>query len=170
MRRLILAIAMLGFGTGCAREQSRSGAVSLPSSYRGANLDYASGEPSGVEDYRTTIAPYVQQSRLTYPEAKRRFLQGLPPNQAFYAATMVQDDTGTTEQIFVAVSSINNGLITGQIVTRVVGVSGRHRGEIYTFSESDLVDWVISHSGGAEEGHFVGRFLKSLFGTGAKER
>jgi hypothetical protein len=114
---------------------------------------------AGVEEYRAAIAPYVEKGRSTYPEAKRRYLAGLPAGQTFSAVTNLRDKSGQFEQVFVAVSSIEDGQITGRIASDIIGLKGFKNGDPYTFPESELVDWVIIRADGSEEGNVVGKFL-----------
>jgi hypothetical protein len=37
------------------------------------------------EEYRAAIAPYVEKAKKTYPEAKERYLAGLPAGHNFFA-------------------------------------------------------------------------------------
>ena len=68
-------------------------------------------------------------------------------------------DQRTTEQVFVAVDSIRDGRITGRIATDDLTVVGYKKGDTYSFPESDLIDWLITHPDGTEEGNVVGKFL-----------
>lgn len=112
-----------------------------------------------AEEYRAAIAPYVEQGRQTYPEAKKRFLAGLPDGQYFFAVTILRDGSGTTEQVFVSVARIEGDQITGRVASNIIGVRGFKEGDPYTFPESELVDWLITHPDGSEEGNVVGKFL-----------
>src|SRR4051812_8895288 len=51
-----------------------------------------------AEEYRAAIAPYVEKGRTTYPEARTRYLAGLPAGHNFYAVTNLRDGSGTSEQ------------------------------------------------------------------------
>ena len=113
---------------------------------------------SVTNDLNVAIIPYVKQAMATYPEAKKRYLQGLPPNHFFQVVTRLRTDTAF-EQVFVAVSSIEGNHITGKIVSDVHGVPGYKWGDLYSFPESELIDWVIVLPNGTEEGNFVGKFL-----------
>ena len=112
-----------------------------------------------AEEYEAAIAPYVEQGRRTYPAAKKRFLDGLPAGQNFFVVTNLRDGSGTSEQVFVTVASISEGRITGRIASDILGIRGFRRGDPYTFPETDLVDWLITHPDGTEEGNVVGKFL-----------
>jgi len=112
-----------------------------------------------ADEYRAAIAPYVAKGRQTYPEAKKRYLAGLPPGRRFFVVTNLRDKAGTTEQVFIAVANVQEGRITGRIATDNLTVIGYKGGDPYTFPESDLVDWLITHPDGTEEGNVVGKFL-----------
>lgn len=64
-----------------------------------------------------------------------------------------------TETVFVAVSNLDDGTITGTIASDIITVTGYQAGDSYTFSESELVDWLITKPDGSEEGNVVGKFL-----------
>lgn len=112
-----------------------------------------------IDEYREAIAPYVAKGRQTYPEAKKRYLAGLPSGRTFLVVTNLHDKAGTTEQVFVAVASVRDGRITGRIATGDLTVIGYKKGDSYSFPESDLIDWLITHPDGTEEGNVVGKFI-----------
>jgi hypothetical protein len=112
-----------------------------------------------IAEYRAAIAPYIEKGRRTYPEAKKRYLAGLPAGHHFYAVTKLRDGSGTFEQVFVAVASISGDRISGRIASDILGVKGFKNGDPYTFPESELVDWLITHPDGSEEGNVVGKFI-----------
>jgi hypothetical protein len=112
--------------------------------------------------YREAIAPYVERARATYPDAKRRYLAGLPPGETFFVTTMLVDDDGHFEQVFILVDKIDAGFITGRIFSDVATVRGFHPRDVYRFAEAELVDWLISKPDGSEEGNLVGKYIDSL--------
>ena len=112
-----------------------------------------------AEEYRAAIAPYVAKGRQTYPEAKKRYLAGLPPGRTFFVVTNLRDKAGTVEQVFVAVANVRDGRITGRIASDILTVIGYKKGDPYSFPEGDLIDWLITHPDGTEEGNVVGKFV-----------
>src|SRR5437763_13830640 len=50
-----------------------------------------------VDEFRAAIAPYVEKGRKTYPEAKKRYLAGLPAGQHFFVVTNLRDGSGAFE-------------------------------------------------------------------------
>lgn len=115
----------------------------------------------GVSRFEAAIAPYVAQGQRTYPEAKRRYLAGLPPKHQFSVLVRLTDDAGRFEIIFIRVHDIDpaTGEIKGSISNTVNVVHGYHRGQILTLPESRVLDWTITRPDGSEEGNVVGNFL-----------
>ena len=109
-----------------------------------------------VED---AIAPYVQKARSTYPDAKRRFLSGLPEGAQFFTTIWLRDDAGRMEAVFVEVTKIDGGQVAGTITSDVTTVREYHWGQAHSFPETEVVDWTIANADGTQEGNIVGRFL-----------
>ena len=107
----------------------------------------------------SAIAPYVAQARKSFPAARARFLQGLPPGEAFYVTAPLKDANGHVERVFIRVKEIRGMTISGQIASKILLVEGFKAGQAYSLEESDLVDWLISMPDGSEEGNVVGKFL-----------
>jgi hypothetical protein len=116
-----------------------------------------------MAELERATAPYVEQARNTYPQAKRRYLAGLPRGYRFSAVTKLYSP-GRVEVVFVAVTSIKGNRITGRIDSDILSVAGYKAGDIYTFPEAELVDWVILRPDGKEEGNVVGKFLDTWKG------
>ena len=107
------------------------------------------------------IKPYVEKARKTYPDAKERFLAGLPPKHVFYVTARLHDSAGRWEQVFIEVKELSDGKVKGLIANDITAVSGYKLGDSYTFLASELIDWTISKPDGTEDGNFVGKFLDS---------
>lgn len=116
-------------------------------------------DASRKEKLEEAIKPYIEKAKKTYPEAKERFLKGLPPKETFFITTQLHDDKGKSEQVFIAVKEIKNGKIKDLIWSDVQLVSGYKNGDEYVFPEREMLDWTISKPDGTEEGNFVGKFL-----------
>src|SRR5262245_40444936 len=113
------------------------------------------------EQFEAAIKPYIEKARSTYPQAKARFLKGLPPKHTFFVTTRLHDASKRFEQVFIAVQEIKDGRISGVIASEIEFVTGYRQGDAYSFPESELIDWTISKPDGTEEGNFVGNFLDS---------
>lgn len=114
---------------------------------------------SELAAFEAAIAPHIAEAKRTYPEAKKTFLAGLPEGQSFFVTTRLHDGSGAFEQVFIAVRSIDGGVVHGKIWSEINTVRGYRFGDEYRFAESELLDWLITHPDGSEEGNFVGKFL-----------
>jgi hypothetical protein len=112
-----------------------------------------------AEALAKAIAPFIAQARASYPDAKKRYLAGLPPKHIFFLTTRLRDQAGHYEQIFVEVQSIADGKVTGIIASDILGLQGFKRGDTCTFPEAEMLDWLIAKPDGSEEGNVVGKFL-----------
>lgn len=113
-------------------------------------------------EFDSAIAPYVELAQKSYPQAKARFLKGLPNGQAFFLTTRIHDNTGHWEQAFILVSDIKGGEVIGRIASHLLIVKGYQARQQYSFPESDILDWLISKPDGSEEGNYVGKYLDSV--------
>jgi hypothetical protein len=111
-----------------------------------------------TEAIERAIRPYVELARRSYSEAKRRYLAGLPRGERFQVVTKLARPGGF-EVAFIEVTKIDGDQIRGIIVTNLNPRTPYKTGDYYTLPESNLVDWVVVHSDGTEEGNAVGKFL-----------
>jgi len=124
-------------------------------------------KPTAVQardKFERSIAPFVAQAKSTYPQAKERFLKGLPKGQAFFVTTRLYGADGNYEQVFIAVQSIRDGQIIGRIWSEIHVVHTYKYKDPYAFPEDRLLDWLITKPDGSEEGNFVGKFLDTYKG------
>ena len=115
-----------------------------------------------LEEYEDLISPYVAKAQKTLPKAKRKYLKGLEDGQGFFLTTRIYDNLGNCEQIFVRVTAWDNKQVSGTIANPLDVVTGFSFGQLITFPESDIMDWLITHADGSEEGNYVGKFLDTL--------
>jgi hypothetical protein len=115
------------------------------------------------EAMRKAEAPYIAKARATYPNAKKRFLAGLPPGYTFTVRKHLSEpSTGPVshrmEGVYIAVDAIKDGKIYGRIGNDVKLRSFRP-GQRISFFESELEDWAIFHPDGSVEGDLIAKFL-----------
>lgn len=120
-----------------------------------------------VAAFDAAIAPYVAEAKRTYPAARAKFVAGLPKGQSFFVTTRLHDGSGAFEQSFIAVRKIEDGVIYGKVWSEINLVRGFKFGDSYQFPESDLLDWLITHPDGSEEGNVVGKFLDTYGSNGS---
>jgi hypothetical protein len=109
--------------------------------------------------FEAAIQPLVKEARASYPDAKRRFLAGLPAGETFFVTTNLHDPEGRFERVFVRVQSIKGQTISGTVASDILLVRGFKSGDAYRLSEAEVDDWLISKPDGTEEGNLVGKFL-----------
>jgi len=110
--------------------------------------------------FDSVTSPYLEMARVSYPEARQRFLTGLPPGYDFQIVTRVFDSTGQEfEQIFVLVSEIADGRIRGKVNSEVRSIPGYAMGDPIEVDEDVVYDWCIRDPDGNEEGNLLGKFL-----------
>ena len=114
--------------------------------------------------FERAIAPHIARAKASYPAARQRFLAGLPAGQSFFLTTRLVDAKGRQESVFVAIERLQGGQASGRIWNDIQMVEGFKRGDRFTFPESALLDWLITHADGSEEGNFVGKFLDTWDG------
>jgi hypothetical protein len=112
--------------------------------------------------YERAIAPYVAKARAAYPAAKKRFLAGLPRGYLFAVMVRLHGVDHTKKEVqqadvFVEVHGIRNGKIYGRI-NSPVSIVGHKEGDLISFPESEIMNWVIQRPDGSEEGNYVGKF------------
>ena len=105
------------------------------------------------------IAPYVKKARESLPEAKNKYIAGLPKNQSFFVTIKLYDASKKYVVVFVNVTSWRGGSIYGILDSDLTIVQNHSKGEKLTCQESEVLDWTISKPDGTEEGNFVGKFL-----------
>jgi uncharacterized protein YegJ (DUF2314 family) len=117
----------------------------------------------GKAKWQEQLAPLIQKARATYPEARDRYLRGLPRGQRFFVKYELPDEArGVTEQVFIRVDRVANGIITGRIASDLDLVRNHRQGDTVTFPEGDIVDWMIARPDGSEEGNLIGKYIDTL--------
>ena len=112
-----------------------------------------------LKKFEDAIAPYVKKAREALPEAKKKYLAGLPKDQTFYVTIKLYDSSKKFEQVFVKVTSWKDETVQGILSSDLSLIHGHSKGEKLTCNESEILDWTISKPDGTEEGNFVGKFL-----------
>ena len=164
---ILLSIALtLGTPTVAISQQSKPEIYVAPNAPKDKPVNAGADQTEQIE---AAIKPYIEKAKTTYPQAKARFLSGLPPKHTFFVTTRLYDSSKHFEQVFIAVKEIKDGRISGVIASEIHLVSGYREGDAYSFPESELIDWTISKPDGTEEGNFVGNFLDSYQVTNVEE-
>jgi hypothetical protein len=159
MSRLIAAIACTtAFAVfGCAAPTPR------PDPYMAANApEDRPHRWDNLSEASAALTPYVAAARATYPDAKARYLAGLPSNHSFFVTVELRDDRGRSERVFLAVDEIHKGTVRGRIWNDILVVDGFTFRQPHSVPESEILDWTITRPDGTEEGNYIGKYVDSL--------
>jgi hypothetical protein len=115
---------------------------------------------------RSLLEPCRIRALATYPEAKERYLAGLPKGYEFSVVVKLKDSEGRKEQVFLSVTRIYDGKIEAKIDNQIEFISGYKLGQAVTVQESEIVDWVIVRPDGSEEGNLAGKFIDAYQESG----
>src|SRR6188768_3099378 len=117
---LKLGVALLVVVASCASAGRHQDLALAPDAPEDRPVHFTGAEPNAaLAKWRALVAPQVKQARSTYPDAKRRYLAGLPPRHMFFVTTLLRDQQGHFESVFVLVYEIANQRVTGRITTNV---------------------------------------------------
>jgi hypothetical protein len=152
-----LAVVFLLAGCGGAGQQREAAPASAPED-RPVHVE---GQDAAAR-LQKAIAPAIEQARASYPQARDRYLAGLPAGERFFVTCVLRDGRGHFEQVFVLVEGIQGAAISGRIASDILGVEGFQSGQHIELEESEIVDWTISKADGSEEGNFVGKTIDAL--------
>ena len=116
-----------------------------------------------VRRLEEAIKPLIEEAKKTLPDAKAKFLKGLPTAHRFFVTTKLYDDENHYEQVFVLVDGWSGSTISGTLGNQVK-LRGYKQGDKLKVDEKDVLDWTISKPDGTEEGNVIGKFLDNWKG------
>ena len=119
-------------------------------------------------DYRQAYKSYLQsiekpvteaQSQLSY--VKDYFLNHGENISEVYIVVILRDESYRWEQVYVRVLLWEDDVIGGQLVNNTTVVSGYPKEAEFVIDQDRVVDWLIIHENGREEGNFVVNYLQA---------
>lgn len=102
------------------------------------------------------------EAMKSWPEAKSRFLNGLPDEHSLFVTFILVDQEQRSEYVFLAVDAISEEGISGRLWTDVFVVEGFQHGDRFLVDENAISDWLISKPDGTEDGNLIGKYLDTL--------
>ena len=159
---LLLAFVLIHMPTMAQKQGSANDAPLAPNAPADRPVSVVSSlaeASAALVAFKKHIAPAVKQGQATLPQAKRRFLQGLPEGQIFFVTTYLTDPDGSFEQVFIRVKSWQAKQVSGLIANELGNVKSFQHNQLITFPESAVLDWTISRPDGTEEGNHIGKLL-----------
>jgi hypothetical protein len=153
MRLLFLLVVALGAASAIARNPGISPRVPPDIS--------TFVTPEQLKALDAAMKPYVEQARNSFPGARARFLAGLRKGQSLFVMTRIYDECGRSELAYISVTGIEGGIVEGRVWSNLPHIIASYRfRDRYAFPETQLVDWLIAHPDGTEEGNLAGNFMK----------
>ena len=108
------------------------------------------------------IAAPISKARRSLHQTKQRYQAGLDAGAKLLLTARIFDTSGVFEQVFVEVLEWSGSDVTAKIVSDLDAVREYRKEQTITFSEKNVLDWIIIRPDGSEEGNFVGKYLASL--------
>jgi hypothetical protein len=123
--------------------------------------------PDASELHDAAIRPFIAQARATWPDAKARYLAGLPDGQILFVTVRLFEDGADRagsdyEQIFVRVDAFDGSTVHGRIANDLVKLRAHRNGDPIDVAEADVLDWTITRPDGSEEGNLIGKYHDTL--------
>ena len=128
------------------------------------------GDAQSLADFHAFLEPCRVRARAEWPGIRRRFLQGLPAQRSLFIVTRLRDARARTEQVFIVVDSLRARHIVGRIWSDINTVEGYRHRQPLVLPDSLIVDWMIAHPDGSEEGNRMGKIIDELQAKGALPR
>ena len=129
----------------------------------------AASAPAGVRPAlardATALADPVREALRTLPQAKKKFLAGLPAGDQFLLSVRVLATDTSFRQVSARVLGWHGNTVQALLLPPEVGAApGAGAAPTaeptpVSFPETAALDWTLLRAGGREEGNYVGRYL-----------
>ena len=149
----LLAVALTG-GTGDAFGQATTPVVlteaTVPAGIRPALVRAA-----------TDLADPVREALRTLPQARKKFLAGLPEGDQFLLSVRVADTDTSFRQASARVLGWRGNTVQALLLPPATDSPTPAEPMPVSFPETAVVDWTLLRASGREEGNYVGRYTET---------
>ena len=122
----------------------------------------AATAPAGVRPalarYETALADPMREALRTLPQAKKRFLAGLPEGDQFLLSVRVIATDTSFRRVSARVLGWHGTTVQALLLPDTAGAAGPAEPMPVSFSETAVLDWTLLRASGREEGNYVGRY------------
>lgn len=119
--------------------------------------------PAGVRPalarHETALADPVREALRTLPQAKKRFLAGLPQGDQFLLTVRVVATDTSFRQASARVLGWRGGTVQALLLPEAADAAGAAEPLPVSFPETAVMDWTLLRASGREEGNYVGKYL-----------
>lgn len=119
--------------------------------------------PAGVRPAlareEAALADPVREALRTLPQARKRFLAGLPEGDQLLLSVRVLATDTSFRQASVRVLGWHRNLVQALLLPAAADSSGPTEPVPISFPETAVLDWLLLRANGREEGNYVGRYL-----------
>lgn len=124
----------------------------------------AATAPAGVRPAlareTTALADPVREALRTLPQAKKRFLAGLPEGDQFLLSVRVAASDTSVRQVSARVLGWRGNTVQALLLPEA-GAATPAEPLPVSFPETAVVDWTLLRASGREEGNYVGRYTET---------
>ena len=122
----------------------------------------AATAPAGVRPAltrdATALADPVREALRTLPQAKKKFLAGLPAGDQFLLSVRVAASDTSFRQASARVLGWRGNTVQALLLPETVDSATPAEPMPVSFPETAVVDWTLLRASGREEGNYVGRY------------
>jgi hypothetical protein len=125
----------------------------------------AATAPAGVRPAlardETALANPVREALRTLPQAKKRFLAGLPEGDQFLLSVRVAASDTSFRQASARVLGWRGNTVQALLLPEAADSATPAEPTPVSFPETAVVDWTLLRASGREEGNYVGRYTET---------
>lgn len=122
----------------------------------------AATAPAGVRPAltrdATALADPVREALRTLPQAKKKFLAGLPAGDQFLLSVRVAASDTSFRQASARVLGWRGNTVQALLLPEAANSATPAEPMPVSFPETAVVDWTLLRASGREEGNYVGRY------------
>ncbi|MDB5233628.1 MAG: hypothetical protein JWR44_621 [Hymenobacter sp.] len=107
----------------------------------------------------TALADPVREALRTLPQAKKRFLAGLPEGDQFLLSVRVIATDTSFRQVSARVLGWHGNTVQALLLPSSTDSAAPTEPLPVSFPETAVVDWTLLRASGREEGNYVGRYI-----------
>ena len=119
--------------------------------------------PAGVRPAlarnETALADPVREALRTLPQAKKKFLAGLPSGDQFLLSVRVIATDTSFRQVSARVLGWHGTTVQALLLPDATNAASPAEPVPVSFPETAVVDWTLLRASGREEGNYVGRYI-----------